>query len=300
MPSEAVAGRAPALARRARSPGATFRTDILRHQRRAGAALVSPAVLAIVLVSILPLLLACYFSFTDYSMLAPPNWVGFGNYVEIVNDPVFWEAIRNTLSFAVSQVGIGIVVVIMVAALFNGQLFGGPLMRTLIYLPQAASYVVVALVWTLLLDPIAGPINGALAALGSQPIYFLSDTTWAMPSIVIMSLWRNLGYFMIIVLAALKSVPAELLEAAKIDGAGPVRRFFAVSLPSIRGVVSFVAITWFLGALQMFTQAYVMTTGGPVNATRTIVYPMYDDAFTNLNIGMACCRCAGATSCCSC
>jgi ABC-type sugar transport system permease subunit len=109
-----------------------------------------------------------------------------------------------------------------------------------------------------------------------------------MPSIVIMSLWRNLGYFMIIVLAALKSVPAELLEAAKIDGAGPVRRFFAVSLPSIRGVVSFVAITWFLGALQMFTQAYVMTTGGPVNATRTIVYLMYDDAFTNLNIGMAC------------
>jgi ABC-type sugar transport system permease subunit len=173
-------------------------------------------------------------------------------------------------------------------------------MRTIIYLPQAASYVVVALIWNLLLDPAVGPINSMLMGLNWSPVYFLSDPAWAMPSIVVMSMWRNLGYFMIIVLAALKSVPSELLEAAKIDGANAVQRFWSISLPTIKGVVAFVAITWFLGALQMFTQAYVMTTGGPVNATRTIVYPMYDDAFTNLNIGMACCRCAGATSCCSC
>jgi ABC-type sugar transport system permease subunit len=109
-----------------------------------------------------------------------------------------------------------------------------------------------------------------------------------MPSIVVMSMWRNLGYFMIIVLAALKSVPQELLEAAKIDGANAVQRFVLISLPTIRGVISFVAITWFLGALNMFTQSYVMTNGGPINATRTIVYLMYDEAFTNLNIGKAC------------
>jgi ABC-type sugar transport system permease subunit len=245
-------------------------------------------VLAIALVSVLPLLLAFVFSLTDYNLLQPPHWVGLRNYVAILSDPVFWESIGNTLTFAVSQVGIGIVVVIMVAALFNGHLFGGPLMRTIVYLPQAASYVVVALVWTLLLDPAVGPINQAIMGAGNSPIYFLSDPAWAMASIVVMSMWRNLGYFMIIVLAALKSVPEELLEAARIDGAGPLRRFFSVSLPTIKGVVSFVAITWFLGALQMFTQSYVMTSGGPVNATRTVVYLMYDDAFTNLDIGTAC------------
>lgn len=258
------------------------------RQRRAGELLLSPAALAIILTSFVPLLLAFYFSFTSYTLLSAPRWVGMTNYISIVQDPVFWEAIRNTLSFAAGQVVVGMVVVVLVAALFNGYLFGGAAMRTIVYLPQAASYVVVALVWNLLLDPSVGPINSLLLSLNLDPVYFLSDPAWAMPSIVVMSMWRNLGYFMIIVLAALKSVPKELLEAAKMDGANAVQRFWTISLPSIRGVVAFVAITWFLGALQMFTQSYVMTRGGPVNATRTIVYLMYDEAFTNLNIGKAC------------
>ncbi len=272
----------------AQQPLRPDRATLPSHQRRAGAVLVSPAVVAILATAVVPLLLAFYFSFTNYTLLAPPKWVGLENYVTIVQDPVFWEAIRNTLSFAVSQVGIGLVVVVLVAALFNGHLFGGPLMRTIIYLPQAASYVVVALIWNLLLDPAVGPINALLDKIHIGPVYFLSDQVWAMPSIVVMSMWRNLGYFMIIVLAALKSVPSELLEAAKIDGANAVQRFVLISLPTIKGVISFVAITWFLGALNMFTQSYVMTNGGPINATRTIVYLMYDEAFTNLDIGKAC------------
>ncbi|HTN64000.1 MAG TPA: sugar ABC transporter permease [Devosia sp.] len=262
--------------------------DLERRQRVAGETLLAPAALAIILTAVVPLVLAFYFSLTNYSLLTPPQWVGLANYVSIIGDPVFWEALRNTLAFAVSQVGVGIVVVVLVAALFNGYLFGGPVMRTIVYLPQAASYVVVALVWNLLLDPAIGPINAMLASINWGPIYFLSDPAWAMPSIVVMSMWRNLGYFMIIVLAALKSVPTDLLEAAKMDGANAAQRFWTISLPTIRGVVAFVAITWFLGALQMFTQSYVMTRGGPVNATRTIVYLMYDEAFTNLSIGKAC------------
>jgi ABC-type sugar transport system permease subunit len=262
--------------------------DFLASQRRTGALLLSPALFAIVIVSALPALMAFGLSFTRFDLLSAPRWIGLGNYRAILADPVFWEALRHTLTFAVSQVAIGLVVVLMVAALFNQNLAGGSVMRTIVYLPQAASYVVVALIWTLLLDPAVGPINRALAAIGGGPVYFLSDPAWAMASIVTLSLWRNLGYFMIIVLAALKSVPSELLEAATLDGAGPLRRFFSISLPTIRGVVGFVAITWFLGALQMFTQSYVMTGGGPVNATRTIVYLMYDSAFTNLDIGTAC------------
>ena len=262
--------------------------SLVRRQRLAGEILLSPAAVAIIATSIVPLLLAFFFSFTHFSLLTPPEWVGLNNYVSILQDPVFWEALGNTLTFALSQVGIGIVVVVLVAALFNGYLTGGPVMRTIIYLPQAASYVVVALVWNLLLDPAVGPINAMLTGIGWEPVYFLSDPVWALPSIVVMSMWRNLGYFMIIVLAALKSVPSDLLEAAKMDGANAFQRFWTISLPTIRGVVAFVAITWFLGALQMFTQSYVMTRGGPVNATRTIVYLMYDEAFTNLDIGKAC------------
>lgn len=273
---------------RARRHARPLTHDLERRQRVAGEILLSPATLAIILTSVVPLVLAFYFSLTNYSLLNEPQWVGLANYQSILKDPVFWESLRNTLSFAASQVGIGIVVVVLVAALFNGYLFGGPVMRTIVYLPQAASYVVVALVWNLLLDPAVGPINSALMAIDWGPIYFLSDPAWAMPSIVVMSMWRNLGYFMIIVLAALKSVPNDLLEAAKMDGANAVQRFWTISLPTIRGVVAFVAITWFLGALQMFTQSYVMTRGGPVNATRTIVYLMYDEAFTNLSIGKAC------------
>lgn len=262
--------------------------SLLRRQRIAGEILLSPAAVAIIATSVVPLLLAFFFSFTQFSLLTAPQWVGLKNYASILQDPVFWEALGNTLTFALSQVGIGIVVVVLVAALFNGYLTGGPLMRTVIYLPQAASYVVVALVWNLLLDPAVGPINAMLTRIGWDPVYFLSDPVWALPSIVVMSMWRNLGYFMIIVLAALKSVPSDLLEAAKMDGANAIQRFWTISLPTIRGVVAFVAITWFLGALQMFTQSYVMTRGGPVNATRTIVYLMYDEAFTNLDIGKAC------------
>lgn len=277
-----------AAARRARPAGRAPLDPVLARQRRAGALLIAPGLAAMILTSIVPLALAFWFSFTSYTLLTPPEWVGLKNYQQILGDPVFWKALKNTLGFAVSQVGIGLVVVVMVAALFNGALWGGPVMRTVIYLPQAASYVVVALIWNLLLDPAVGPINAALNALGRPSEYFLSDPAWAMPSIVVMSLWRNLGYFMIIVLAAMKSVPSEMLEAARLDGANAWQRFRTITLPTIRGVVAFVGITWFLGALQMFTQAYVMTGGGPVNATRTIVYLMYDAAFTDLNIGRAC------------
>ncbi|WP_245708678.1 carbohydrate ABC transporter permease [Ruania alba] len=271
------------------SAPSTGRVDLRSGQRRAGNLLVAPAYTGIVITALVPLLAAFALSFTSYGLLEPPQWVGLRNYRTVLGDPVYWESLRNTVSFAFGQVLIGIVVTIFVALLFNRALFGGAVMRTIVYIPQAASYVVVALMWNLLLDPAVGPINAALGALGvDHPVYFLTDSSLAMPSIIVMSLWRNLGYFMIIVLAALQSVPEELTEAAMMDGAGPVRRFFAVTLPSISKVVSFVAITWFLGALQMFTQSYVMTGGGPVNATRTLVYLMYDEAFLRLDIGTAC------------
>ncbi len=260
---------------------------MLRAQRRAAVGLASPAFIVIGIVAVIPLLAAIALSLTDYNMINPPRWVGLRNYVAILTTGLFWTTVQNTLAFAVGQIAIGLVMAMGVSVLFNRRIHGGAGFRTLIYLPQAASYVAVALVWNLLLDPFAGPLDKMIRALGGSRIYFLSDSSTAMLSIIAMSIWHNLGYFVLLLLAGLQSVPLELIEAAKVDGAGSFRRFIHVTIPSMREVLVFVVVTWFLWGLQMFTQAYVMTGGGPVNATRTVVYLMYDEAFTSLHIGSA-------------
>lgn len=272
------------------SPGRArsgHRVQLIRRQRRFAVALSAPALIPIIAFAIVPLGAAVGLSLTSYDMFTTPTFVGLRNYRQLFDDPVFWTAVRNTLGFALSQVVIGVVVVVAVALLFSQSLHGGALMRTVVYLPQAASYVVVALVWNLLLDPLAGPISQVAQVITGHQLSMLTSSDLAMPAIVVVSLWRNLGYFMVIVLAALQAVPRELLEAAEVDGAGPVSRFRWVTVPEIAPAVVFVAITWFLGALQMFTQSYVMTGGGPVNATRTVVYIMYDQAFGALRLGTA-------------
>lgn len=256
-----------------------------QRQRVAGRWFLTPALVMLTMTIIIPLLFAAFLSFTKYDLLSSPSFVGFSNYAKLLTDPVFGQAVMNTLVFALGQVVIGLVVAFFIAMLFNNPLVGGNLMRTMVYVPQAMSYVTVALLWSFLYDPFVGPINAAAHALGFPTINFLTDVNLAMPSIMGMSLWRNLGYFMIILLAGLKAVPGELMEAAKIDSAGWWARLWHVILPSMKNTVFFVAVTWFMGGLQMFTQAYVMTQGGPVNSTRTIVYDMYESAFTNLDIG---------------
>jgi len=258
-----------------------------RREQRAGALLITPALLMITATILIPLGVAVALSFTRYDLFDPPVFVGLLNYQQLFADQVFWTAAGNTVQFAVGQVTVGVVVAVAVAVLFNQRVAGGTALRSLVYLPQAASYVVVALIWTMLLDPIAGPLSQLTEALTGDRLSVLTNQSLAMPSIIVMSLWRNLGYFMIILLAALKSVPEDLLQAAEVDGAGSWRRFVHITLPGISSAVIFVAITWFLGALQMFTQAYVMTGGGPVNATRTLVYLMYDNAFAALQLGKA-------------
>ncbi|WP_202889364.1 carbohydrate ABC transporter permease [Actinopolymorpha rutila] len=226
-------------------------------------------------------------SLCDYDLLRPPRFVGLHNYTAILTDPAFWSAVRHTLVFALEQVPLGTVVALAVAVLLNQGIAGRDVYRTIIYLPQAASYVVVALVWSYLYDPVVGPVNLVIRDVGWPTVHWLTDAQLAMPSLVIMSIWRNLGYFMVIYLAALQGIPRELREAAAIDGANAVRTFRHVTLPLLRNVTSFVLVTWFLGALQMFTQAYVMTGGGPVEATTTVVFRIYQEAFLYLRVGRA-------------
>ena len=266
------------------------RSDLVgleRGQRRAGGWLLSPALVALGVTTLVPLAFAAVLSFTRYDLLSDPEFAGLDNYIALFTDPRFAQAIGNTLYFAVGQVVIGVVVALLVAMLFNRRLYGGTAMRTLVYLPQAMSYVTVALLWSFLYDPYVGPINQLLRALGIGQVNFLTDPNLAMPSIMALSLWRNLGYFMIILLAGLKAIPPELPEAAQVDGANWFQRLVHVTVPQLASPLLFVAVTWLMGGLQMFTQSYVMTQGGPVNSTRTIVYDMYESAFLRLDIGKA-------------
>jgi len=262
-------------------------TGLHQARARAGLVLSLPGLIGIALITLLPLALGFVFSFFEYDLIRPPRFVGLENYSATVTDQVFWVTAGNTLYFAVTQVALGTVVALLVALLFSQAMPGNGVMRTIVYLPQAMSYVVVALIWNLLYDPLNGPLNGFLQAVSLGPINFLTDAQLAMPSIIVMSIWRNLGYFMIILLAGIQSVSTETLEAAQVDGAGAVQRFFYVTLPQLSNTLLFVIVTWFLGSLQMFTQSYVMTDGGPVNATRTLVFQMYDAAFKAGSIGEA-------------
>ena len=259
-----------------------------RQRRRAGLSLIAPGGVAVILFTLLPLALAAVFSFTKYDLINPPEWVGFDNYIGLFSDQVFLQAIGNTLYFAFGQVAIGVVVAFMIAMLFSQKLHGNSVMRTIVYMPQAMSYVIVALFWSFFFDPFSGPINEFLQHLGMPKVYFLTEASTAMPSILLVSLWRNMGYYMVILLAGIQAIPPQLIEAAQIDGAGAFRRLIYVVIPQLKNTLFFVAITWLMGGFQMFTQAYVMTQGGPENSTRTIVYELYESAFTYLDIGRAC------------
>ncbi|HEX6446401.1 MAG TPA: sugar ABC transporter permease [Streptosporangiales bacterium] len=266
---------------------ARVRTPLDRTRARAGAALLSPAATVLTLTTLLPLLVAFGLSFFRYDMLSAPAFVGVRNYTSTFADGSFWAAIGHTLYFAGVQVPVGAVLALAAALLLNQRIAGRDVYRTLVYLPQAASYVVVALIWSFLYDPQVGPVDALLRAAGGPSLPWLTSTHLAMPALILMSVWRNLGYFMVIFLAGLQGIPRELYEAAAVDGASAVARFRHVTLPLLRPVTGFVLITWFLGALQMFVQAYVMTGGGPVDATTTVVYRIYDDAFKFLQVGRA-------------
>lgn len=260
---------------------------LTKRRARTGYAFVAPAVLILVVTNLIPLLATLYLSFTEYNLLSPPQWVGLGQYESLFQDTDFRNAIGQTLYFTVAQVPLGTAIALLTALLLNRDMAGRTAYRTIVYLPQATSYVVIALIWVFLYDPINGPLNIFLTSMGGDPMYWLTDERMAMPSLVIMSIWRNLGYYMVIYLAALQSVPQELHEAAAIDGASAFGRFLHITIPLIAPVTAFIVVTWTIGALQMFTQAYVMTGGGPVGTTTTIVFRLYEEAFLFLQLGRA-------------
>lgn len=261
----------------------------LRPSTRTGAGFgfVGPAMVLLALLYVVPIVIDAVYSFTDYQLGGHGRFVGLGNYSAVAHDALFWHSVVNNGIFAALTVGIGTFLALAVALLLSGSFVGKSIYRFLIYLPQSISFASGAVIWTWLFNVQSGPINAALAKIGLPAVGWLTDPRLALLSIVIMSWWRDIGFYMVVLVAAIEGVPQSLIEAARVDGASRLRVLWHVTLPSIRPAMLFVILTWTLGALQMFTQSYIMTAGGPVESTYTVVLKIYNDAFQALHLGYA-------------
>ena len=257
-------------------------------QRRLAAYLfVLPSLIFLVVFVVYPIASAFYLSLHRYNLLEPPVWDGLGRYRLLMEDPRFFKALGNTLFFALITVPVGTVVSLLLAVLINQPLRGIYLYRTAYYLPVVTSFVAVSFIWLWIYEPQFGVLNRLLEGVGLPTFAWLRDPKTAMISIAILSIWKNAGYNMIIFLAGLQGIPHHLYEAAKIDGANGVQRFWHVTVPMLSPTTFFVFVVYFIGALQMFTQSWILTQGGPLDSTLTVVYLIYQNGFEFLKMGTA-------------
>ena len=254
---------------------------------------VAPALLVIAVFFFLPIVAALLISLTDFDIygladLANLRFVGFGNYLKLLQTPSFWQALGNTLYFVAAGVPLSIGASLGAALLLHSRLARfKPFFRTALFAPVVTTLVAVAVIWRYLLNTRYGLLNYALGGLGIDPIDWLGDPHWAMPAIILFAVWKNFGYNMIIFLAGLQSIPEELYEAARIDGASVWRQFASVTLPMLSPVVMLVGILTIAGYFQLFAEPYVMTQGGPLQSTVSVLYFMYEEGFKWWNLGNA-------------
>lgn len=248
---------------------------------------VFPAVLILGGFGLLITLANIYFSFLKYSALAAPVFVGTRNYARFFTDSIALKSIWNTLLYALLYVFPTVSLSLLIALMLNrkGKMMG--FFRSLYYVPVITSYVVVIVVWQWFFDYDIGLFNNLLRSMGFGRAPWLLDTRWAMPSLVLLSIWKNCGYTVMMFMAGLQTVDNNLYEAASIDGAGKIRMFFHITLPQIKPTMSLCIVMVTTWAFQMFVQPYMLTKGGPDYSTITVTYYLYQQAFSSYNIGYA-------------
>jgi multiple sugar transport system permease protein len=264
-----------------------------RSRAIAGALLAAPALAVIALFFGVPVFASLVLSVTDFDLyaLADPStlrFAGLANYAAMLGDAQFWSALRNTLYFVLVGGPLSIAVSLAAALLVDARLARWKgFYRTVFFLPVTTTIVAVAVVWRYLYHPRFGLLNQALATMGVAPIDWLGDPVWSMPAIILMAVWKNFGFNMIVLVAGLQGIPERLYEAAALDGAGPWRRFTAITLPMLAPTLAFVTLLTAIGYFQFFAEPYVMTQGGPAGSTRSVVLLMYEEGFRWWNLGRA-------------
>jgi multiple sugar transport system permease protein len=254
---------------------------------------VAPALAVIVAFFFVPVAASVLLSLTDFDIYAVADRanlriVGYGNYARLVGEPLFWVALGNTLYFVLVAGPLSMAASLGTALLISARLvrFKG-IFRTILFLPVVTTLVAVAVVWRYVYHPRFGLLSYALSLCGIAPIDWLGDPHWAMPAIIVMAVWKNFGFNMVILIAGLQSISPRVYEAASTDGAGAWQQFRYVTLPMLRPTLLFVAIMTLIGYFQLFAEPYVMTQGGPGNATLSIVLLMYQEGFRWWNMGYA-------------
>jgi multiple sugar transport system permease protein len=247
-----------------------------RAEGRAARALVSPAVVLLIVFFFVPVLLGFALSFTDARLISPqgPQFVGLDNFTRLFSDPLFWKSLRNTAYFAVVVVPLQSGFALVLALLINARIRGINVYRTVYFLPVVTSIVVVSIVWTFMYQR-DGLVNHMLQTISFNLVQgtdWLSNPSTAMPAIIFMSIWQAVGFHMIIWLAGLQTIPGELYEAAELDGVSPWQRFWYVTWPGLRATRTFILVTITIAALSLFAQIRIMTNGGPLDATSTVVF----------------------------
>ena len=253
----------------------------------------APALLLIFVFFFLPVAASLVLSVTDFDIYGIANtsstrFVGFQNDVKLLHTPDFWNALKNTFYFAFVGGPLTIAVSLGAALLLNSKLvrFKG-FFRTLYFTPFVTTLVAVAIVWRYLYHTRYGLFNYGLGKIGLGPIDWLGDPHWAMPAIILMAVWKSFGYNMLIFIAGLQAIPEELYDAAQIDGASPWRRFWSITLPMLAPTLVFISVITMIGYFQLFAEPYVMTQGGPLRSTTSVVLLMYEEGFRWWRMGYA-------------
>lgn len=248
-----------------------------------------PALVILVLTVFLPALQAFLLSFTryEYDITQQPQWVGFANFQRLWSDPVFWQTLVNTLLYLVCVVPILVIIPLALAILVNQKLRGINWFRAAYYVPVIISMVVAGIAWRSLYAE-NGLLNQLLKGIFPEGIPWLTDTRFALYSVMAVTVWKGLGYYMVIYLAGLQSIPTDVYEAAAIDGSDGIRKHWDITVPLMKPYLALVAVISAISATKVFEEVYIMTKGGPRNSSKTIVYYLYEQAFNNLEISYAC------------
>ena len=265
----------------------------MRTPLKAIIAFIGPSIILLLIFMLIPILVSLTLSFTDFNVFAIYDWsnasfIGFENYNNLMKDPLFWKALLNTLYALVVAMPLTIILALSFAALLNRETtYFKNFFKVSFYLPSITNTVAIAIVWSWMLNPDYGLINWFLGLIGIQGPNWLGDPAWAMPSVIMLVVWKAVGYNIILFTAGLQNIPDYLYEAAELDGASKFQKFLHVTIPSLRPTIFFVTVMTIIGYLQLFEEPYMLTSGGPLDSTLSIVLYLYRQGFRFFKLGYA-------------
>lgn len=269
-------------------PARRRRSRLVWRNTMVGWSFILPNFVGFAVLTLVPVVALFYYAFTDWNIFGGAQWSGLANLRQMVHDQSFWKALWNTVYYTAAHIPLTLAASLALALLLNRKLRGVAFFRTVAFFPYVTSIVAVAQVWNMLFSPDYGPINEVLRFVGvSHPPGWTVSSTWAMPAVIVVGTWREMGYFMLIFLAGLQTIPAQLYEAATIDGAGPWQRFWNVTVPSLRPTTLFVTVLLTIRSFNVFDVILLMTQGGPGQSTLVLSQYIYQKGFQENQFGYA-------------